>query len=128
MRKQLALGVLVLAAAGCGGGVTGDAAKGKVIFNQAALGSAKLAGCFTCHAVTAGTTVNGPSLAGFGAEAEKEWKDHGRSSAQDFVKWQITDPDAEIATGFMKGTMSTAYGSALTAAELDDLSAYILTL
>jgi nitric oxide reductase subunit C len=129
MRKQLALGFLVLvAAAGCGDGVVGDPAKGKVLFNTGALGTAKLAGCFTCHSVVAGVKVNGPSLAGFGTKALAEFKEHNRSSAQDFVKWSITSPDEEIAPDFTKDIMSKDYGTALTATELDDLSAYLMSL
>jgi mono/diheme cytochrome c family protein len=130
MRKQLGFAFIVaVGLAGCGDGVTGDPAKGKVLYNTAMLGTTtKQQGCSICHSIVAGQTGSGPSLAGFGTEAEKEWKEHGRSSAQDFVKWQITDPDTEIATGFVAGVMPKDYGTVLTPTELDDLSAYVLSL
>ena len=47
------------------------------------------------------------------------------------MKWSITEPAAELAPGFEGADatkMDPTYGQVLSATELDDLSAYVLSL
>ena len=37
----------------------------------------------------------------------------------------IVDPDAEIVEGYAKGVMPTTYAKSLTAAQIDELAAYV---
>ncbi len=113
---------------GCGS-LAGNASNGKVLFNRSALGTGASAkeGCVMCHAIEAGISGKGPSLAGYGSEAGEHYKDHQFESAVDYVVDTMVNPDGEIASGFSAGVMPK-YSGILSEQELADLAAYLLTL
>ena len=118
----IVLGVLLLA--GCGGeevvSPTGpvegtlpkaeaaNPANGKTVF----AGN----GCGSCH------TLKDAGAAGkIGPDLDEGLK--GKDT--EFIKESITDPNAEIASGFQPNVMPQSYGSQLTSQQLNDLVAYL---
>jgi nitric oxide reductase subunit C len=133
MRKAswfVVVGVIAaLALAACGGGASpapaggsgaGDAAAGKALFAQSVIGSNP--GCITCHALEAGKTLVGPSMAGIASRAGGIV---AGQSAEQYLRQSIVEPDAHVATGFAKGLMPKP---TLTDKQVNDLVAYLLTL
>jgi cytochrome c551/c552 len=124
---------LALVLVGCGGGSTseegaesasvGDAQAGEAIFAQTLVGTQP--GCVTCHSLEPGVTMVGPSLAGIGAAAGSRVSG---LSAEDYLRQSIQEPDAHVADGFSSGLMPAALADELSAQELSDLVAYLLTL
>ncbi|MCP4426314.1 MAG: cytochrome c [Chloroflexi bacterium] len=112
------LAVLALTLVACGGGDDGgsDTTKaGEELFAQAIIGSQ--AGCSTCHSLTPDEVIVGPSLAGIG----------GRSN-EAAIRESILDPEAVLVDDFPTGTMPQVWESELSAEQLDNLVAYLLTL
>jgi cytochrome c oxidase subunit 2 len=115
-------GVLLLA--GCGGEKTvsptgsvegtlpkaakGNPAAGKKLFADN--------GCGGCHTFKAAGTNGkiGPNL-----------DDALKDKDAEFVKTSITDPNAEIASGFQPNIMPQNYGSQLTSKQIADLVAFL---
>lgn len=132
MRKAsifVVVGVIAaLMLAACGGGASsapaagagGDAAAGKALFAQSVIGSNP--GCITCHALEAGKTLVGPSMAGIASRAGGTV---AGQSAEQYVRQSITEPDAYVVKGFAKGLMPKP---TLTDKQVNDLVAYLLTL
>jgi cytochrome c oxidase subunit II len=120
----IVLGVLLLA--GCGGekvvSPTGpvegtlpkqeaaNPANGKTVFSSS--------GCGSCHTLkdAAASGKVGPDL----DEALK-------SKDEAFIEQSISEPNAEIASGFQPNIMPQTYGSQLTSQQLKDLVAYLKT-
>ncbi len=105
-------------------GAPGDAARGRALYAGAAR-----AGCPACHGVpgAAGEAASAPDLAGVG----------GRSSAGAIRLWIVApvaiDPETAMPAYYAAGQRGEAddplYGGpALTAAEIEDLVAYLATL
>ncbi|MGQ0507106.1 MAG: c-type cytochrome [Myxococcaceae bacterium] len=121
-----------VALAGCGGS-PGDANAGLALFNQLTLGNTtpKQQGCGACHNVSGATGGIGPSLKGYGTLAETEYKTpRGKASAHAMAVADITKPNEDITPGFENPpqAMPENYGTILTATDLDNLGAYLLTL
>ncbi len=104
--------------------------RGQALFT----GSAYVAGmvpCATCHTVTSGgAALSGPNLAGIAQTADT--RIHG-VSAGDYLHLAILAPDAYVVDGYVAGQMNHRYADllqmgALTAADIDALVAYLLTL
>jgi len=134
MRKLVLLLLLILAftLVACGGGSApeeaadasgGDAAAGEAVFAQTLVGTQP--GCITCHSLEPGVTLVGPSLAAIGADAGSRVSGQ---SAEDYLRQSIQEPDAHIAEGFSAGLMPAALADELSAQEMSDLVAYLLTL
>jgi nitric oxide reductase subunit C len=129
--------LITLALTACGnGGATpptpeprGNAENGKALFDQPALANGP--GCTTCHSLERGRVIVGPSLADVATMAADTIQKPGyKGSAKnpaDFLRESVVNPDAYIAEGFTAGVMPKNYAG-LTAQELDDLVAYLLTL
>jgi nitric oxide reductase subunit C len=137
------LALCVLAA--CGGGAAkpaasqsqpaaaaaGNADSGKKLFSEPFLKSAGSPGCATCHSLEKGKTLVGPSLAGIASEAaadvqKADYKGSAKS-AEEFLKESIVSPDVMVTQGFQAGVMPKTYAK-LSAQELNDLAAYLMTL
>jgi cytochrome c oxidase subunit 2 len=126
VRRVLIIVSLGLLLAGCGGEKTvsptgpvqgtlpkaekGDPAAGKKVFTDTGCG-----GCHTFKAAGTKGTV-GPDL-------DKALK--GKDAA--FIEESITDPNAEVASGFAQGIMPQDYGSQLDSQQLADLVAVLQT-
>ncbi len=139
MRKTiwfiLALLILSLALAACGGGgdetagtdeqTVGDVANGESLYKQPVIGTANAPGCSTCHSLEPGVVVVGPSHDGVGTRAATYV---AGVSAEDYLRESIITPNAHIVEGFVEGVMYQNYAAELTETEIDDLVAYLLTL
>jgi cytochrome c551/c552 len=96
----------------------GDAAAGKAVFAAN--------GCATCHTFQpAGATGTiGPDLDK--APASDAKADNNMALAA-FVKESIVNPDAYIAKGYTKGLMPKDFASKISATQMNDLVAFILS-
>ena len=122
MRKTLfliaTLLILSVLLAGCGGGDTGGDAgvsAGKDLFAEIVIGSQ--AGCSTCHSLSAGEVIVGPSLAGIGSRGDAA-----------YIRESILDPNANFVDGFTADTMPNVWGDELNDDQINQLVDYLLTL
>jgi cytochrome c553 len=129
----LLLVVFTLVVTACGGGQgapTGDAARGKALYEQTAIGSAP--GCSTCHSNQPGVRLVGPSFAGLATEAEQTIKsaDYKGSAktVEDFLHESIVNPGVYTAEGYPEGVMYQNYAKELSGQQIADLIAYIMSL
>jgi mono/diheme cytochrome c family protein len=108
---------VLLAACGGGGDTGGDAgvSAGKDLFAQTVIGSQ--AGCSTCHSLSAGVVIVGPSLAGIGSRGDG-----------DSIRESILNPNAALVDGFPADTMPNVWGDELNDEQIDQLVEYLLTL
>ena len=128
MHTRLFLLIIVLLLAACGaGGTAGDPANGKQLFDGAvAMADARAPACATCHAIEPGMdTGSGQSLSNIGNRAGGAVPGQ---SAEEYLRTAITNPDAYLAGGYQEGIMYRDYAQALTAQQINDLVAYMLTL
>jgi cytochrome c551/c552 len=100
------------------GGGGGNAAAGKTVFASN--------GCATCHTFQpAGATGTvGPNL---DTAPSSDAKADNNMALAAFIKESIVNPDAYIAKGFTKGLMPKTFGSSLSATQINDLVAFILS-
>ena len=121
--------LLALVMAACGGESAaaptpvGDVAAGEALFSEIIIGAQP--GCATCHSLNADEVIVGPSLAGVGTRAETRVEG---TSAEDYLRQSILDPDAYVVDGFQPGVMVQVWGDELSAEQVDNLVAYLLTL
>ena len=126
MRRAVLIVLSVFLLAGCGGeevvsptgevegtlptAAKGNPAGGKKVFTDA--------GCGGCHVFTPAASKGsiGPNL-----DEALQGKD------EDFVKESITDPNAEVASGFQPNIMPQDYGSQLDSQQIADLVAFLQT-
>ena len=94
----------------------GDAAAGKAVFASQ--------GCGACHTfAAAGASAKvGPSLDSLAAAAQQAGE-----PLDAFVRDSIVDPNKFIAPGYQKGIMPPNFGQALSAKQLADLVAFVVT-
>jgi len=119
--------VLLLAACGAGSAAAGDPAKGKQLFDGAiALADPRASACVTCHATVPGEEKgSGQNLSNIGNRAGATVPGQ---PAEEYLRTAITNPDAYLAGGYQDGIMYRGYEQALTAQQVNDLVAYMLTL
>jgi cytochrome c2 len=107
----------------------GNAENGKALFNQPSLANGP--SCATCHALEPNKVVVGPSLAAIGARASEIIQRTGytgtATNPAEYLRESIASPDLYAEEGFTPGVMPDT-DKDLTASELDDLVAYLLTL
>ncbi len=93
--------------------------------------------CTACHSVAPGVNMAGPSLAGMATSAAQRVADpayRGRAAdAAGYVREAIVAPSAHVVPGAMYSAngvsfMPTTYAESLSAEQLDQLVAYLLTL
>ncbi|MFN2135617.1 MAG: c-type cytochrome [Candidatus Promineifilaceae bacterium] len=141
MYRKVLLTMLVLALvtllAACGGGgeqaategggttSVGDAAHGKELYEQTVIGSASAPGCVTCHSMEPGVVLVGPSHAGLATRAG-EYQEG--IAAEDYLRESISNPDAHLVEGFAPGVMYQNYAEDLSARDINDLVAFLMTL
>ncbi len=136
MRKSLLVLLLIVALslAACGGESApaggegdvagpGDATAGRKIFDQNLIGAQ--AGCIACHSLEPGVTMVGPSLATIGTDAGSRVPN---VSAEEYLREAITKPDAHVVEGFSPGIMPAALADELSAQDVNNLIAFLLTL
>lgn len=122
--------LISLSLAACEGGLQpGDVEQGKALFNTPISSQrGPLPTCAKCHAVVEGQkseTGLGTNFHDIGTRAAKEVPGQ---SAEDYLRTSIVDPDAHLAGGFQDGLMSRDYKKLITAQQIEDLVAYMLTL
>ena len=127
MRRFLVASLLITVISGCGGSEAtelpaGPAKSGAELFDAKVLGGNP--GCVTCHSLSPGTNLIGPSLAGIATRAADRI---AGTSAAEYLHGSITSPAAFIVGGY-KDQMPDDWSEVLTAAEIDALVAYLLTL
>jgi cytochrome c551/c552 len=110
----------------------GEAARGQLLFQQTLIGSQNGAGCTTCHALAPGVVLVGPALAGIGERAQQtigqaDYQGQATNAAA-YLREAIIQPNAYVANGFQPDVMRATYGVELTAPEIEDLVAFLLTL
>ncbi|MBI5304911.1 MAG: c-type cytochrome [Chloroflexi bacterium] len=125
----LAITALVLSACGGGGGGAagaGDAARGKALYNKSTIGTKSAEGCVACHKYDEkeGKAEKAPYTKGTGARAATRV---AGMSAEEYIKESITKPDAYVVEGFNKGDMYQKFSAELSAQEMADLIAYLLS-
>lgn len=115
--------LLLLVLAACAEAERGDPTRGAAVFKGELGGTVP---CSECHNVAPGPlSPLGPSLEGIGDRAGDAV--FGQS-ARAYLRESIVDPDAHLAGGFQEGIMPRIYDDTLTAEQVDDLVAYMLTL
>ena len=129
-------------AAGAGGSATPPGARPVTgAENPIALGEqvfrSATPACAACHSIAPGVNMAGPSMAGLAARTEAllasgQYKGKATDLAG-YIKESVTEPSAHVVPGPMysaNGTsfMPTTYVKDLTAAQLDELSAYLSSL
>lgn len=98
----------------------GNAESGARLFSQSINGAPA---CSSCHTLD-GTSLTGPSLQGY---AERAATRVSGISAEEYTYTSIVQPPAHIVSGF-GNLMYNQYGQRLSAQQLADLIAYLLTL
>jgi cytochrome c553 len=103
----------------------GNAERGEALFNQPVIGRNNAVGCISCHSMQEDTVLVGPPIAGIGTRAGSIVPGQ---SAEEYLRLAIVDPNAYMVPGFQSGSMYLEYGNELTAQQIEDLIAYMLTL
>lgn len=94
-------------------------------------------GCFSCHSIAAGVNLAGPTLAGMATRAAETIADPGyRGKATDpegYIRESIVSPSAHLVPGPIfssqgRSLMPDNFDSVLTAEQIDQLVAYLMTL
>ncbi|RYF15106.1 MAG: c-type cytochrome [Comamonadaceae bacterium] len=93
--------------------------------------------CVACHSVAPGVNMAGPSLAGVSARAQQvlasgQYKGQAKDVAG-YLRESVTHPSAHVVPGAMYSAngnsfMPATYATSLTAAQLDQLTAYLSSL
>lgn len=98
----------------------GDAERGAVLFSQSVGGAPA---CANCHSLDGGASA-GPPLDGYGASAATRVKGQ---SAEAYTFDSILRPARHLVRGY-SNIMPGEYGKKLSAQDVADLIAYLLTL
>ena len=85
-----------------------------------------ISGCIACHAVSGVSEATiGPSLNGIATRAETRIEGY---TAEDYIHESIMDPNAFIVETFAPDVMVQTFSETLTEEEVNDLTAWLLTL
>ncbi len=128
-RLAVLVASLALTACAAGSPPAGDAAAGERMFlGQSAVKTSRgdVPPCARCHGTTPdGKSPLGPSLWGVADRAATRVR--GQSPAA-YLRESVLNPDAVLVDNYQEGIMYRGYRDSLTDRQLDDLTAYLLTL
>jgi nitric oxide reductase subunit C len=124
-----------------GTGAVGPAPTGAASADPVAQGQALFRksppSCFACHSTAPGVNLVGPTLAGVATTAAQRIQDpnyHGKAKdPAEYIRESIRDPNAFVLAGPTfssagRSLMPTGFDVALTAEQIDQLVAYLMTL
>jgi cytochrome c2 len=94
----------------------GNADPGEQVFTSA--------GCSACHSLDPGEKIIGPSLSGISTRAGTTKADY---SAEKYIFESISDPNAYLVEGFQGDMMPANFNGRLSAQQLADLVAFLMT-
>ncbi|MDX1600194.1 MAG: c-type cytochrome [Anaerolineales bacterium] len=113
------------------GGPSGDPQRGEELYRQQKLGGGAAPGCVSCHSLDPGVVKVGPSHANVGSRAQGVIQEPGyqgeATTAAEYLRESILDPNAHVAEGFDPGVMYQDYAEVLTEQQIEDLVAFLLT-
>ncbi len=81
--------------------------------------------CNSCHDVSAGVKIVGPSLKGVASRAGARKPPF---TAEEYIRESILTPNKFVVPGFQSGLMPQTFAQTLNSQQVDDLIAYLLTL
>jgi cytochrome c2 len=96
----------------------GDPVRGKKAFNT-------FGKCSSCHDVTTGEKIVGPSLQHIATIAETRQQGF---NAEAYLRVSLLNPNSFVVEGYAPGIMPITYQNTLVTAEIEDLIAYMMTL
>jgi cytochrome c553 len=124
----MVVAVVLSACGGSGGGAAGagDVARGKALYNKSTIGSKSAEGCVSCHKYdeSQGKAEKAPYTKGTGTRAASRVPG---MTAEEYIKESINKPDSYVVEGFNKGDMYQKFSAELSAQEIADLAAYLLS-
>lgn len=97
----------------------GDPERGSLLFNEATP-----YGCMACHSMEPGVVIVGPSMYGYADRAGSRIEGY---DAETYTHESIVNPSAYLADN-LANAMPANFGDRMTAQDLADLIAYLLTL
>jgi nitric oxide reductase subunit C len=106
------------------GGSSDPVVRGKQIYDRL--------GCNACHSINGQGGTTGPEHTHVAASAAQRIKDPAykgaATDAAGYIRESILQPGAYVVPGFPGNLMPTSFGQQLSAQDLDDLVAYLMTL
>ena len=88
-------------------------------------------GCAACHSLKEGEKIIGPSLLHAGQAALGRIKNatyRGKArTAEEYIRESIVEPNTDIVPGFSPGVMIQDFGKKLSAQDINDLIAFLMT-
>jgi len=99
--------------------------QGRTLFHQVHIGKNNVIGCISCHSLNSNEQTVGPSLLFLHLRAGKLV---AGQTAREYIRESITNPDAYIVSGYTPAVMFRHYQSELSAAEIDALVEFLVTL
>jgi cytochrome c2 len=103
--------------------VAAESDAGRSLYMESTLGTNT--GCRICHSLDLGVTLVGPSFDGIATRAATRVPG---LSAEEYIRQSILDPNAYVVEGFPAGQMLQNFEDLLTAEDIDNLVAFLLTL
>lgn len=110
---------------------SGEAARGKTLFNSRIIGKQAASGCIVCHSAEPGVIIIGPSQVGIATLAEEAFHSpdyKGKATTLEGYLWESMLFPAVYVTPGYPDVMYRDYGKSLTEQDLADLVAYLTTL
>jgi cytochrome c553 len=128
MTLMIVVALVIAGCGGSGGGAAGpgDVARGKALYNKSTIGTKSAEGCVACHKYDEkeGKAEKAPYTK---ETAKRAGTRVPGMSAEEYIKESLLSPDKYIVEGFNKGDMYQKFGAELSAQEIADLIAYLLT-